>query len=799
MTKSDTSPLAPSIVRCLHAVRSLLRRYVVVQGALLVVLWLLVVFWLGGLLDYLPVTLGSSETPRWVRGGLLAIMAVGSGWILWRWVLRRLRVGLKESSLALLIERRYPQLNNELVTAVELSRPQSADVEADISNPAAHRAMLERVRTSVAARMDQVHVAELFDWQPLWALGVAAALGLVATVIAAASFPDWTGLWAKRLLTLSDQPWPRQANLRADGIVLQVPSFSGQLSANRVSLPFSDSIVRASRGAAAVLQISADASAVVPEVCTMYYAAEDGGRGRANLRRVGSPRDGWQQFTLDGPPLDGLTSDMTIDVVGLDARLRELRIKVVQPPVIVDMKLQCEYPRYLMDSLSSRPPSETIPYRSGVTIPEGTELVLVGRAGSRLSRVEYVVYSTAASPESSDPAGAGEAISAFRILNSEPDGDQFTIPLGSIKSSQVVEVRLLDEFGLSIDQIPRYVITMQPDNPPEVDSRLEGIGLAVTPVAQLPIRGRVVDDHGIAQTAALLAVNDRNPLELPLEVDAEGELKTNLDLEKIAESGTPIAASATLGLVVSASDHYDLDDVRHTGRGQPIQLAVVTADQLLVMLDRQELELRQRLELIIAELEQLRDVLHTLKTELMPVENARHFGGQPLPFAVAQPQDARSESRREQVQRLSSLWAQQSVLQADKSQQELSSVAARVDNLRMQLINNRIDSYDRQERLQSKVLQPLRVLLAGKFEALRGRLAELQTATLSGGGSEQSVAAAAALDEVLLDLETIKASMQDIEDFNEIVDLVRGLLEDQEKVLSQTEEQQRKRILDLLR
>ena len=41
--------------------------------------------------------------------------------------------------------------------------------------------------------------------------------------------------------------------------------------------------------------------------------------------------------------------------------------------------------------------------------------------------------------------------------------------------------------------------------------------------------------------------------------------------------------------------------------------------------------------------------------------------------------------------------------------------------------------------------------------------------------------------------------MQDIEDFNEIIDLVRGLLDDQEKVLSETEKEQRQRILDLLR
>jgi hypothetical protein len=145
------------------------------------------------------------------------------------------------------------------------------------------------------------------------------------------------------------------------------------------------------------------------------------------------------------------------------------------------------------------------------------------------------------------------------------------------------------------------------------------------------------------------------------------------------------------------------------------------------------------------------------------------------------------------------MWAQQSVLQSDKSQQELSSVAARVDNLRMQLINNRVDSIDRQERLQKMVHDPLRQLLAGDYETLRRELLELQSATLSGGGLQQVIRSAAALEKVLAKLEAIKASMFDIEEFNEIVDLVRGLLEDQEELLNETEKQQKQRLLDLLK
>ena len=41
--------------------------------------------------------------------------------------------------------------------------------------------------------------------------------------------------------------------------------------------------------------------------------------------------------------------------------------------------------------------------------------------------------------------------------------------------------------------------------------------------------------------------------------------------------------------------------------------------------------------------------------------------------------------------------------------------------------------------------------------------------------------------------------MLDIESFSEIVDLVRSLLDDQEEILSETEKQQKQRLMDLLK
>ena len=142
--------------------------------------------------------------------------------------------------------------------------------------------------------------------------------------------------------------------------------------------------------------------------------------------------------------------------------------------------------------------------------------------------------------------------------------------------------------------------------------------------------------------------------------------------------------------------------------------------------------------------------------------------------------------------------AQQSVLQGDKSDQELLGVAISVENLWLQLQNNRIDSYDRQDRLREKVHKPLTAMLANEYPTLSESLARTQTAASSGNCRDQAAESRAALDVVLLQLASIKENMLKIESFNEIIDLVRGLLEDQEQLLEATEKKKQQSLFDLL-
>jgi hypothetical protein len=603
------------------------------------------------------------------------------------------------------------------------------------------------------------------------------------------------------------------AHLELGGVQLQLPPFTGQLAAERVQIPFTDKVAYVPRGSAVTLSAQADAEAkLVPELCTLFYQLSDGARGRANMRRLGTASGGWQSFMLDGPPLVDLVSDVTFDIVGGDARLDDYVLKVIEPAVIKSVQLQVSYPPYLLASRTSLPPTETLEFRSGLRIPEGTQVVLKGEASGPLKSVQYVVRQSASKDRRGNGPNDNAAASSsdeIQIQTVQPKDAQFELPLGQLTDTTVLEIRLLDQYGLTGDQIPRYLLTVSEDIVPEVEAKLVGIGTAVTPNANIPLTGKATDDHGLARTWATVVINEQPPVELDVEVDGEGKFSPQIDLQKLAEAGKlRVGPDSTLGLALSSMDRFDLGGMKHVGHGQPIQLAVVTKDKLVVMLDRQELELRQRLEQIIGELSQLRDVLTEQANLKLPTTQV--FGSKSASLVAWQPPAAKSgndgdaegnsANDPEQQRKLMLLRAQQSVVQGDKSNQELVGLAGLVNDIRLQLINNRIDSLDRQERLNDKVYQPLQSIIAGEMQTLRTRLTQFQTSAMSPtGGPEQAALAMHENERVLAGLKDIVANMLDLAGWNELQEEIRGIRDLQEELLKATQDKRKSDTFDLLK
>ena len=74
------------------------------------------------------------------------------------------------------------------------------------------------------------------------------------------------------------------------------------------------------------------------------------------------------------------------------------------------------------------------------------------------------------------------------------------------------------------------------------------------------------------------------------------------------------------------------------------------------------------------------------------------------------------------------LFGQRAVLQVDKSRQEVLGCASAFENIRLQLINNRIDSEDRKDRFSEQIIQPLRLIGAQSMQQLKDKGLELEQA-----------------------------------------------------------------------
>jgi hypothetical protein len=204
--------------------------------------------------------------------------------------------------------------------------------------------------------------------------------------------------------------------------------------------------------------------------------------------------------------------------------------------------------------------------------------------------------------------------------------------------------------------------------------------------------------------------------------------------------------------------------------------------------------MRRRLEQIISELGQLRDLLILTNKNNKQVQEQAEEETSGITEGKETPAQTRS--------RILLLRSQQASAQVSKSEGELKGVLSEISMLVAELVNNRIDSKDRRERLGQKIKLPLEGMLESKWKPfamqinqLEGTIGKLTAEELS-VQIDQSIANN---NDIIATLNAILADMIEIQDLNEIIDRVRGLLDQQSKYLDRSKQEQKKSTLDLLK
>ena len=842
----EQSSLAPRIAGLLSALRARIRSYIWTEGLASIVVVLGLAFWFSVAFDWL------FEPPWQFR--LLMLVAIGAAtiYVANRYLFRRAFQPLADDELAVLLERRFRNYRDSLLTTVEMdSHPKHA--------AAFNQQMLGHTRRQAVEESETVRLSDVFRFAPLLrTLTFAAALAL--SVLGFAVFaPEAFGTWVNRVVLLdSNLLWPRANHVRVQGFP-------------------ENHVKKVAKGSDFEVTALADLSGRfrLPEAVQIRYRTDEGTRGRDNMSTVGaaSSRDREQKYAY---MFKGITSSIDFDLYGGDDRDRGFRLEVVDNPTLSRVDLVCEYPEY------TARPNNTVPASALVQLPQGTKVTIRCESNKDLEQVPVTLVH------------GDKASMLTEVQLTGSDRRHFSVDLPVLMEDTTLLFDLYDTDKIRSREPVKLVLAARADDLPAVALRLRGISTAITAQARLPAVGDVRDDYGLSKIwfdyqldkpiakktgpapnpgtpdaapiqaggeqtfrADLLARDGKPRTQVNVEA-ADGEaldmkreralgellsrngVKTLDDLSRItsADEKQLIADVKTqkqidqaltfdpaiggkLFVTLKAADNCALPSGANVGQGERYQLDIVSAEQLASMLEGRELMQRRRFETIYQEMQDTRDALAKLdftsagadsaadKAGDEPEDNrkaaaAGKSGAEPDDKTDVAPPDETPEQRaarlvkRAQEQR--EVRVARAVDNSDRSAAETLSVAESFDDIREEMVNNRIDSPEAQTRLKEQIADPLRKISTQLFPAYRAALVELRRVLDDPtAGQTKLQAATKQADAILAEMKAVLDKMLELETFNEVVDMLRDIITTQEKLNEATLKKQKEDLKSKLR
>ena len=788
-SKQGIATALPGIIgRKLRHLDHTLRFYVALDGLATSLILLTLLFWVDLAADRF------FQPGREVRFFLLLLLLTATGYIFWWRLVRRVSAKIRPDQLAMVLERQLPQLNESLLTVVDLQT-----MSRDSEN--VHPELLAVTTDSATAALRGVNIHHLFKYRRLAMRSLAALVMLGGIGGFCMAWPETAATWFSRCVLLSNAEWPRASRIFIEGF-----DANGR--------------ARIARGDSFTMLVHADTSMpLVPEtVVVRVGSAETGFRHLLiNEFRI-DDREGtsYRTFTQTFPEL---LESVEIAVHAGDTRRSGLRIDVVPPPVLTDLRLTPRYPAYM-------PPASGPPIRptARTILPIGSGITLDAVAGKPLRRAMLL------------------RDKEEQVLELSPSGERFQVILDDLREDTPFELVLEDHDGLKNRQPIRLEIAMQSDAVPLVSARLRGIGPAITPQATLPVEGQVSDDYGVASVRFIYSI-DRAASQAPKDEKAEESAPTEVPgQDQAADFGERLLlddANVTqyqiddrfsaaplnlkpgdrLTLLVEARDRFFLPGMTESGQnstGDRWALDVVTPEQLKTMLDVREITLRQRFEVLIEEVRRTRGMIDELsfvppKSEDQSPESAEN--------ELSEIERQRREKEREE--RLARQWQEaitaeqtatglynvtRSLRDIQKEIYDLNTIRQALDDIRLEMINNEIFTPETQQRVDEAVLIPLRRLIDTDFVALEERTSGMnrllerpitQAATHREATDERGEVLTR-FDQVLERMLAIRDGMMSMESYAEAIELLRTILRQQENLREETQEQKKTELRGLL-
>ncbi len=799
----------------LQSLRQQLRRYSVLSGILGLVIAATVAFWATTGLDSGWFALQRLELPVGLRVVLLTVMLAGGCWLLWSGIILSLLRRIHDRDLALLLERRFPDYQDRLITAVEGAA--GLPVNGPLSS-----AMLQRTVSDADRLSRERDSADVLNSTPLKQRGWVAGILLLSVAGLGAAAPDSLPRWWNAFVLC--EPVYHQRTTLLEVRVIQQPGDRRLPFRRTDEAPY----YLHPRGNDLEIEMTVPESSspagqlwTVPERVRVDVRRQDGTTSRTY---VSATSDRVFRYVVTR-----LQDDIEIELLGGDFRTPQpLTVRSVDPPALDDIRLRCDYPEYTRwNQLRSTDLQIT---GSETSLPVGTRFQLTARSAKPLQSVRIVTddfeltgdsasshleYRGAAAETTEsgllsadgflitadlilvpDSSSAGPSDTATAEAADEEDRDgvpAVTPPEGSLAITAGTSLKffLHDQDDVMSTRPLLFRVQGIPDRPPTIDIRADGIDSAITRRAVIPFSGSIRDDYGLQSAEFEFIVDDETqwrprPFSTPLAANTTeyvpGSKGNSPDSARKPElfqvQPLDLTEGQTLSIAVTATDGCTIGGV-NTSRSDPGIYRIVSDDELLSLLYAREINLRRRFEDTLRELQAVRDDLIFHEQVARRIEEAG---------SSAQPEDRSGLTT----------CATQSGNTLRRQVNELNSILQGFEGIIQQLVNNAIP-LAQSDAMKKNIVAPLKKTVTDDLPAADRAVSRFRIAAMSGEAAAQLVKdSEQQVDQVITRLVEILDHVRNMAEFHEALSDLRALQEEQKRIMEETKRLKRQRLIDEL-
>ncbi|WP_437192187.1 hypothetical protein [Planctomicrobium sp. SH527] len=785
----------PEIQRVLVQLRSWIRRYVLVEGIAAVIALACLLFWLTFGLDVVYFWFSQLELPKWFRvASLIGMVTVIVGVAL-TWIGVRFFRKLDPSSLALALERKFPELNDRLITAVQMAERPGSGVQ---------NSMVQRTTDEAVEKLSALELTRTLNPVPLKRMLVAAGVLLASVLGLGLANAQGMERWYNAYVLGRDNYWePFRKNRLAIHVLAgpreQVRNFDEH------------GVYKHPRGEDLQIQATVPDQTQPPERVRLQYvgfSATGPRRGQLTMSRMG---DSEFRHTFSR-----ISNDQQLWFRGGDYVNRTpYRIQVVDPPRVDAISLKCDYPSYTgMDSLEDR---DVRVVGMQVALPMETKFDLQATSNKTLLQVRVRTPNFEVAMGFSDDGKTPLPVKLTRLdvetstsqtftLNETSEAffdatrKQFRVPLTitdkateqlaglsaesrfplPVVADETIQIILFDEDQIESPSPSTLTVNGIVDQSPVVSTRRTGIGTVVTRIATIPIEGKITDDYGVAKAwFSYRTQDDLTEKRLPLAKQPGGQKEFRLEqapgqfVERFNLIPLKLEDGQILTLNVSAEDGDDQNGP-HVSLGEMFTFQIVSQDDLLAKMFEREVALRTRFEQVRGEVQELRKSFDGINEQVSQYEKA-------------------TEKTADSQQVLLG-YIDRALHQLRKNHTETRSIELAFRDLREELVNNRIDTAELLERIERRVIEPMSLINNADFNDVDRQMGALRLATERQSGMEAvSQETTASIDLLLQHIDAILAEMRDRGTINDLIQGLQDIIKREKQLLDQIEE---KRIED---